>query len=1314
MPEMTELSLQNRKYTGFHDCNHIQIYKKCSPRATVSFPSSLSFRFASALTPRRALREMKRSALKDRNDESGVEAIARIRAIAAGKASRSAFLDDSDVECSPSAQPVGGAENKENAERMSDSDEDYSPARPVRRKKNRLVRKSQLEAEEANGAKSSSPSPLPEARPRRAIFIDSDSDSEAEAVAKTDDEDDEDAGGDALVHAMRGLEVKTPSIAPQVPSAPFVPVAPASRPPPANAPSVPAPGPPRARRDAEPATTKSTSATTKSKPATNASPSGARSVSSSVSSSVPPASGRDDRLEPPGGPRPMRLKGREGGPRFELAGALASRLYDHQRDGVRWMWNLQLQGRGGILADDMGLGKTLQVAAFAAGLLRSRAAKRVLCLAPTTLLPHWGKEFKVAGLVEGVNLFKYAGGGSKSERDKALRAVTERGGVLLSTYGMVTHNDVALGAPESEEDAERVAAASGRGAAVSGQDMPSRGRWNLLWDWIVCDEGHKLKNPAAQLPMKIRTLPSSHRLVITGTPIQNDLNELWALYDLCCPGLLGDAQEFRREYAKRIAAGQSKDATERQRSAGARASDELRKLCRPFMLRREKSAVLAKAKAERDAEEGAGGASSSAAAAPGAPLAAASGAPRTSIEASTTGWAGVKHAPTELGKKNDLVVWIPLRPAQKRLYRAFLDSSVVRRALNKTGSALAAINVLKKICDHPALCAALARTGGGRFTKEGASIDEAEEEAFDDPDADAGVGAAAERKREAVRAAVESAGLTPGDLEGDTDASGKAAFLRALLTRLTSNGHRVLVFSQSIQMLDVVERAAREDGHALVRVDGRVPAEERHARVERFQKSDDIPLALLTTQVGGLGLTLTAADRVVIYDPSWNPAADSQSVDRAYRIGQMRDVVVYRLVTCGTVEEKVYRRQVFKGGLSRAGTRDGNHFRYFSADDTSGLFECTDEGLASSATQRELEALHLRDRAWTKELADVEAPMVRALGAAGLSDHDLLFTKEDTTKAGEGASTLKGGGTFGGGGKPGGGGGGGGGGKVAGAGKGKGGGWKGVDSGWGGDAQLGALAAAAGSALAATPASFAVAAKAKSSSAAALAEPRGADANAPVGSPANATKRKATEKLRALRLSKEKQETLLDMPGMLKRLPDKGKSIVERIDAITAEIETLEAEVAAKHGPVAGETRASPASPIARDAAAASKASAPTPATVLVSPAPSSRRDSGGTISAEMRTSLLSPSRTPGSAVPEADGSSHEVPATLEPETAPETMSEDSFRSAESGVGKTDETVELDVTADLDATVELGAIDTTAEEAELDGLADMMGTVGLR
>ena len=101
-------------------------------------------------------------------------------------------------------------------------------------------------------------------------------------------------------------------------------------------------------------------------------------------------------------------------------------------------------------------------------------------------------------------------------------------------------------------------------------------------------------------------------------------------------------------------------------------------------------------------------------------------------------------------------------------------------------------------------------------------------------------------------------------------------------------------------------------------------------RVQRFQTDSTIPIFLLTSQVGGLGLTLTAADRVIILDPAWNPSVDNQSVDRACRIGQMRDVVVYRLITCGTIEEKIYRKQVYKGALSRTGTDEADPFRYFS------------------------------------------------------------------------------------------------------------------------------------------------------------------------------------------------------------------------------------------------------------------------------------------------------------------------------------------------------------------------------------------------
>ena len=100
--------------------------------------------------------------------------------------------------------------------------------------------------------------------------------------------------------------------------------------------------------------------------------------------------------------------------------------------------------------------------------------------------------------------------------------------------------------------------------------------------------------------------------------------------------------------------------------------------------------------------------------------------------------------------------------------------------------------------------------------------------------------------------------------------------------------------------------------------------------MQRFQTDPSIPIFLLTSQVGGLGLTLTAADRVIILDPAWNPSVDNQSVDRACRIGQTRDVVIYRLITCGTIEEKIYRKQVYKGALSRTGTDEADPFRYFS------------------------------------------------------------------------------------------------------------------------------------------------------------------------------------------------------------------------------------------------------------------------------------------------------------------------------------------------------------------------------------------------
>eukprot|EP00798_Chlamydomonas_sp_ICE-L_P017412 gene17412-23712_t len=181
---------------------------------------------------------------------------------------------------------------------------------------------------------------------------------------------------------------------------------------------------------------------------------------------------------------------------------------------------------------------------------------------------------------------------------------------------------------------------------------------------------------------------------------------------------------------------------------------------------------------------------------------------------------------------------------------------------------------------------------------------------------------------------------------------------------------------------------------SMCRIDGTMEADERHQQVKKFQATGStIPVFLLTSQVGGLGLTLTAADRVIIVDPNWNPSIDNQSVDRAYRIGQKRDVVVYRLITCGTVEEKIYRKQVFKGGLSRTGTEEGVQFRYFALSDLRDLFTVTEEGLACSQTQSQLHKMHAAQRRESEELTKHLLFLNKQESFAGISDHDLLFSR---------------------------------------------------------------------------------------------------------------------------------------------------------------------------------------------------------------------------------------------------------------------------------------------------------------------------------
>ena len=497
----------------------------------------------------------------------------------------------------------------------------------------------------------------------------------------------------------------------------------------------------------------------------------------------------------------------------------------------------------------------------------------------------------------------------------------------------------------------------------------------------------------------------------------------------------------------------------------------------------------------------------------------------------------MKNVPSALGQKNDLIAWIPLEREQMNLYTKFLASKPVRDAANKTGSAISCMNTLKKICDHPSLCVG------------GAPVEDIADDQLDDVDGDdaelkkscAGEAAAA------VAACVRECKFDADVLErGAPSVSSKSKFLMAMLERFGAEGHRTLVFSQSQAMLDIIEANVRAANIDCVRIDGKVNVEERDRRVTEFRSRDDIPVMLLTARVGGLGLTLTEATRVIIYDPAWNPTTDNQSVDRAYRIGQTKDVVVYRLITCGTVEDKIYRRQVFKGGLSKAGAEGGNSTRYFGAEEASQLFETSETALRTSDTMKTLNALHA-DRKWTDELRK-ELPFVEALPfVCGVSDHDLLFSKDDEVSSNKASASSNKAATS----------------KQANAGgattpKGKApaGAWKNVNSGWGGSGLLG------GGLLAAlTPPKQ---------------QPASPMANVVFDeeSPEHLSgEAKLKSKIDAIQAEIDKQGVILSMPDVVAKIPDKGESVCKAIEIKRAEKRVLEAEYAAKYDAKTESTR---------------------------------------------------------------------------------------------------------------------------------------------
>ena len=469
----------------------------------------------------------------------------------------------------------------------------------------------------------------------------------------------------------------------------------------------------------------------------------------------------------------------------ELPATFAGVLRGYQATAVGWLQTLRRHGFGGVLADDMGLGKTVQ---FLAHLAVEKAAGRlrapVLIVAPTSVLPNWRAE--IARFVP------------------HLEVVTLTGADRAERYERVAGSDVALTSYALlHRDAERLT--------------------GIEWSMAVLDEAQFVKNPRSKGAQAAARLRASQHLALTGTPIENHLEELWSIFSFAIPGLLGDRAAFRTAFRTPI---EKRGDNERRALLGSR--------LKPFLMRRTKEDVA-----------------------------------------------------LDLPEKTEIITRIELDGAQRDLYETIRLAmhERVREEMKRRGLArsrivvLDALMKLRQACCDPRLV-----------------------------------------KLPAARNVHESS---------------KMEALFEMLPELIDEGRRVLLFSQFTSMLDLIEPECDRLRIPYVKLRGET--KDRETPVRQFQNGE-VPLFLISLKAGGTGLNLTAADTVIHYDPWWNPAVERQATDRAHRIGQLKPVFVYKLITVGTVEERILDLQARKGELAASLFNEAASSRALEADEIERLF----------------------------------------------------------------------------------------------------------------------------------------------------------------------------------------------------------------------------------------------------------------------------------------------------------------------------------------------------------------------------------------
>ncbi|KAK8633968.1 hypothetical protein V6N13_014797 [Hibiscus sabdariffa] len=608
----------------------------------------------------------------------------------------------------------------------------------------------------------------------------------------------------------------------------------------------------------------------------------------------------------------VNVRREDGEEAVRIPPSISAKLKVHQIAGIRFMWENIIQsitkvksgdkGLGCILAHTMGLGKTLQVIAFLYTAMRSvdLGLKTALIVTPVNVLHNWRQEFMKwrPAELKPIRVFMLEDV-PRERRAELLAKWIRKGGVFL--IGYTAFRNLSLGKHVKDRN-------MARDICYALQDGP---------DILVCDEAHTIKNTRADTTQALKQVKCQRRIALTGSPLQNNLMEYYCMVDFVREGFLGSSHEFRNRFQNPIENGQHTNSTHEDVKIMNQRSHILYEQLKGFVQRMDMSVVK-----------------------------------------------------KDLPPKTVFVITVKLSPLQRKLYKRFLDvhGFANDRPSNEKirKSFFAGYQALAQIWNHPGILQ-LNKEDRNYISREDAAENFLADESSSDENIDynVGVGDKTRSMNDSLHEKNDYGFIQKGwwrdllhqNIYKELDYSGKMVLLLDIITMCSDVGDKALVFSQSIPTLDLIElylsRLPRrgkkgkfwKKGKDWYRLDGKTESSERQKLVERFNEPTNkrVKCTLISTRAGSLGINLYAANRVIIVDGSWNPTYDLQAIYRAWRYGQTKPVFAYRLMAHGTMEEKIYKRQVTKEGLAaRVVDRQQVH-RHISKEEMLHLFEFGEE-----------------------------------------------------------------------------------------------------------------------------------------------------------------------------------------------------------------------------------------------------------------------------------------------------------------------------------------------------------------------------------